>query len=78
MELSTFLTSEEKAEQGEELRTLAVTHGHTQVIPLDHSVRVIVTIANLVLVIRSIWYLEGFAGASQECPQSYPWDSFGA
>ncbi|BDA46238.1 probable testis-expressed protein 2 [Coccomyxa sp. Obi] len=30
MELSTFLTSEEKAEQGEELRTLAVTHGRTQ------------------------------------------------
>lgn len=33
MELSTFLTSEEKAEQGEELRTLAVTHGRTQVGP---------------------------------------------
>ncbi len=31
MELSTFLTSEEKAEQGEELRTLAVTHGRTEV-----------------------------------------------
>ncbi|CAL8462381.1 g1914 [Coccomyxa elongata] len=30
MELSTCLTSEERAEQGEELRTLAITHGRTQ------------------------------------------------
>ncbi len=41
MELSTFLTSEEKAEQGEELRTLAITHGRTQVTFLDHRMPVI-------------------------------------